>query len=90
MEDAVDAGKVKSIGLSNFNSAQIQEVIDAARIKPVNLQVHLLFCLCYCNYHSLCSTGRLFIGQFAILYIYVCWLQLNMKPHVRVDLNNLS
>ena len=39
MEDLVDAGKIKSIGLSNFNSEQIQEVIDNSRIKPVNHQV---------------------------------------------------
>jgi len=41
MEDLVDAGKIKSIGLSNFNSEQIQEVIDNSRIKPVNHQIEL-------------------------------------------------
>jgi aldehyde reductase len=39
LEDAVKAGKVKSIGLSNFNSKQIQRVIDNSKIKPAVLQV---------------------------------------------------
>jgi len=39
MEKAVDDGLVKSIGLSNFNSKQIDEVCSAARIKPSVLQV---------------------------------------------------
>ncbi|XP_067931245.1 aldo-keto reductase family 1 member B1-like [Watersipora subatra] len=41
MENLVDAGKIKSIGLSNFNSLQIQEVIDNGRIKPANLQIEV-------------------------------------------------
>lgn len=43
LEKAVDDGLVKAIGLSNFNSKQIQEVIDNARIKPSVLQVTLPF-----------------------------------------------
>ncbi|OQV16790.1 Alcohol dehydrogenase [NADP(+)] [Hypsibius exemplaris] len=39
LEKLVDEGLVKSIGLSNFNEKQIQNVIDNARIKPANLQV---------------------------------------------------
>ncbi len=39
MEKCVDEGLVKSIGLSNFNSIQIQEILDNCRIKPVNVQV---------------------------------------------------
>jgi len=39
MEDAVKAGKVKSIGLSNFNIKQIQRVLDNCKIKPAVLQV---------------------------------------------------
>ncbi len=39
MEALVDKGLTRSIGLSNFNSKQIQRVLDAARIKPVMLQV---------------------------------------------------
>lgn len=39
MEKLVDAGLVKNIGLSNFNSKQIQRVLDVARIKPVCNQI---------------------------------------------------
>ena len=39
MEKAVAAGKVKSIGLSNFESDRLEEVCEAASIKPAVLQV---------------------------------------------------
>ncbi|XP_037946115.1 1,5-anhydro-D-fructose reductase-like [Teleopsis dalmanni] len=39
MEKLVDLGLVRGIGLSNFNSDQIQRVLDIARIKPVVNQV---------------------------------------------------
>lgn len=39
MEDAVRAGKVRSIGLSNFESGRLEEVCEAATIKPSVLQV---------------------------------------------------
>lgn len=39
MERAVQAGKVKSIGLSNFESERLEEVLSAATIKPSVLQV---------------------------------------------------
>ncbi|XP_021917011.1 1,5-anhydro-D-fructose reductase-like isoform X2 [Zootermopsis nevadensis] len=39
MEECVKLGLAKSIGLSNFNSQQIQRVLDVATIKPVVNQV---------------------------------------------------
>lgn len=39
MERAVAAGKVRSIGLSNFESDRLEEVLAAATIKPAVLQV---------------------------------------------------
>lgn len=39
MEEQVTAGRVKSIGLSNFNQTQILNVYEKAKIKPSNLQV---------------------------------------------------
>lgn len=41
MENQVDAGLVKSIGISNFNQEQIGRIVKDARIKPANLQVEL-------------------------------------------------
>lgn len=39
MEQLVDSGKCKAIGLSNFNSKQIAEIMEKGRIKPAVLQV---------------------------------------------------
>ncbi|VDM33666.1 unnamed protein product [Hydatigera taeniaeformis] len=39
MEALVDAGLVRSIGLSNFNRAQIDRIFAVARIKPTVLQI---------------------------------------------------
>jgi len=39
LEECVDEGLVKHLGLSNFNSEQIQEVLDHSRIKPAAIQV---------------------------------------------------
>lgn len=39
MERAVKSGKVKSLGLSNFSKAEVEEVINATEIKPAFLQV---------------------------------------------------
>lgn len=39
LEEYVDAGRIRSIGLSNFNHIQTQEIIDNARIKPVIDQI---------------------------------------------------
>jgi aldehyde reductase len=41
MEECVKLGLTKSIGLSNFNSEQIQRVLDIATIKPVVNQVYI-------------------------------------------------
>ncbi|XP_033743154.1 1,5-anhydro-D-fructose reductase-like [Pecten maximus] len=41
MEELVISGKAKSIGLSNFNSQQIEYISDGARIKPVMNQVEI-------------------------------------------------
>lgn len=39
MEKAVAMGKVKSIGISNFESERLEEICEAATIKPAALQV---------------------------------------------------
>lgn len=39
MEELVRLGLTKSIGLSNFNSTQIQRILNIAEIKPVANQV---------------------------------------------------
>ncbi len=82
MEKQVDAGLVKSIGISNFNEEQIERIVKNARIKPANLQVelHVLFqqkplrdfCskhgITVCAYSPLGSPGRTaeFFSKFGI------------------------
>ena len=39
MEDAVKAGKVRSLGLSNFSEDQIRKIADREEIKPAVIQV---------------------------------------------------
>jgi len=41
MEDAVRSGLVKSIGISNYNSIQIERLLGSATIKPVTNQVEV-------------------------------------------------
>ncbi|GFN87732.1 hypothetical protein PoB_001423800 [Plakobranchus ocellatus] len=41
LEDCRDMGVTKDIGLSNFNSKQIQRLSESARIQPVALQVEV-------------------------------------------------
>ena len=45
LEQAVMEGKIRSIGLSNFNSTQIQRIWDNCRIKPTVLEVQILIIL---------------------------------------------
>ena len=41
MEKAVNEGKVKSIGLSNFKESNLREILNIAKIKPVVNQIEL-------------------------------------------------
>ncbi len=41
MEELYKEGKTKSIGLSNFNIAQIQDVLNNSTVKPVMMQMEV-------------------------------------------------
>ncbi|PSN47617.1 Alcohol dehydrogenase [NADP(+)] A [Blattella germanica] len=57
LEKCVDQGLVRSLGLSNFNSKQLNRVLKIARIKPVNLQVE---CNPYLNQKKLINFCKKF------------------------------
>jgi len=80
----VDAGRAKSIGLSNFNSQQIEKIVKNARIMPANLQVELSayfqqkklrevckkYQITVCAYGPLGSPGRVaYYAQFGKLVL---------------------
>ena len=41
MEQMVEKGKTKTIGVSNFNEKQIERILNVCKIKPANLQVEI-------------------------------------------------
>ena len=41
MEELVKEGKIKNIGVSNFNTSQLKDILDNCEIKPVNNQVEV-------------------------------------------------
>lgn len=41
MEELCKEGKVKSIGVSNFNISQLKYVLENCEIKPVNNQIEV-------------------------------------------------
>jgi len=43
MEECVKLGLTKSIGVSNFNSEQIERLLKVATVKPVTNQVLFIF-----------------------------------------------
>lgn len=53
----MEKGLVRSIGLSNFNSRQIDDVLSVASIKPTVLQVRRRF-LCLCGW-----SGHVWFGD---------------------------
>jgi len=55
MEDCVRKGLVRSIGVSNFNSKQLQRILDICEIKPVTNQVE---CHPYLNQQKLIDFCR--------------------------------
>jgi len=63
MEKCVELGLTRSIGVSNFNSVQIQNILDHCKIKPSNNQVE---CHPYLNQKKLAefcaSKGIVFTG----------------------------
>jgi diketogulonate reductase-like aldo/keto reductase len=67
MEDQVNAGRTKAIGLSNFNSKQIEKIVQSAQIKPDNLQVELHAYFQQKRLREVCSKHDISVTAFATL-----------------------
>lgn len=57
MEKLVEKGLVRSIGLSNFNSCQINDILSVASIKPTVLQVMIVLHRLICTVFITLATG---------------------------------
>lgn len=67
MEKCVQLGYVKSIGVSNFNSKQIQRVLDVAKIKPVNNQVECSLQLQQRKLIEFCKSNNILVTSYCPL-----------------------
>lgn len=104
MENQVDAGLVKSIGISNFNEEQIERIVQHARIKPANLQVelHVQFqqkslrecCakhgITVCAYAPLGSPGRHLFFSKAGLTLVLSLFNMKNQNYNRLKANNFN
>ncbi|XP_014276336.1 1,5-anhydro-D-fructose reductase isoform X2 [Halyomorpha halys] len=69
MENEVIEGKIKSLGLSNFNSRQITNILECARVLPANLQIEMhLYCQQkelrqFCRQHCIAITAYAPLGS---------------------------
>ncbi len=67
MEALVRTGKIRAIGVSNFNQHQIRKIIDRCEIRPSNVQLE---CHAYLQQHILrkyCSEERIVVTGYAPL-----------------------
>ncbi|CAG9789864.1 unnamed protein product [Diatraea saccharalis] len=67
MEQLVTKQLVKSIGVSNFNAAQLQRLLDKARIKPVVNQVECHPYLTQQKLDQFCSENNIKLSCFGVL-----------------------
>jgi diketogulonate reductase-like aldo/keto reductase len=82
MEDLVMSGKVKNIGVSNFNIDQLRNVLAMCKIKPITNQIEInpynqsddLVEFCQHNQIAVTAYGSIGSGQ-KNTYMY-----LNFKP----------
>ncbi|XP_043289653.1 uncharacterized protein [Venturia canescens] len=69
MEECVRQGLTRSIGVSNFNSEQIERLMQAAKIKPVNNQIECNVnvgqrkLIDFCAKHNITVTGYSPLGR---------------------------
>jgi len=90
MEKQVKDGRVKSIGLSNFNASQILRIYNAAEIKPSNLQVecHAYFqqneLYQFCRDHKIAMTAYSPLGSRIFRHYFHEGTEKDLTPLVEV------
>lgn len=67
MEEQVDAGRTKTIGVSNFNVKQVDRILKSARIKPACLQVELHMYLQQRELVKFCHENNIVVVAYAPL-----------------------
>nr|BAN20691.1 aldo-keto reductase [Riptortus pedestris] len=67
MEDQVDAGRAKSIGVSNFNISQMRRILENCRIPIANTQVELNIYLQQPDLVSFCKENDITVCAYAPL-----------------------
>lgn len=67
MEEQVDAGKTRAIGVSNFDIRQIDRLWQNSRIKPCCLQIKLTIFLQRKNIVKFCQDKGIVVEGYSIL-----------------------
>ncbi|CAH1118943.1 unnamed protein product [Phaedon cochleariae] len=67
MEEQVDAGRTRAIGVSNFNQSQIEKLLKAARIKPACLQIELHLSLQQRDLVEFCHKNNMVVTAYSPL-----------------------
>lgn len=67
MEKLAELGLAKSIGISNFNSKQVERVLDIAKIKPVTNQVECHPYLAQTKLSPFCTSRDIVITAYSPL-----------------------
>ncbi|XP_062531900.1 uncharacterized protein LOC101741520 isoform X2 [Bombyx mori] len=67
MEDLVAKGLAKNIGVSNFNSTQIQKILDKGKVKPAVNQVECHPYLTQQRLHKFCEEKEIILSCFSVL-----------------------
>lgn len=67
MEKQVADGRVKAIGVSNFNVKQLQRILDTCKVKPDNLQVEIHLYLQQPELVDFCQANGIVVTAYSCL-----------------------
>lgn len=73
MEEQLDDGRAKSIGLSNFNREQINRIVKKARIMPANLQVEVSAYFQLRKLREMCNIHRITVCAYTDRWDHLDW-----------------